>query len=109
MDINVKIFMGLLTVGIIFIIIGLACLCYALLGKKGNERQKSHGPFGVFLLFVGLVLTLADTLTTNAFMAATFGLLLSIVVFHYGFISIRKKKSNKTPSQKSHSKNLPAA
>ena len=90
--IDLKIFLGLLIAGVTFIITGAACITYAFINKNGNEQQKAHGPFGCFLILIGLFLTLADVLTANAFMAAAFGLMLSVIVFHYGITSIRKKK-----------------
>ncbi|MBE5823423.1 MAG: hypothetical protein E7308_05070 [Butyrivibrio sp.] len=104
MDVDMKIFVGLLVTGIIFIILGAACISFSIFGRRHSESQRAHGPFGVFLIFVGMVLTMADTLTANAFMAAVFGLLLAIVLFHYGINSIRKKKQaeNKAKAAKSN-------
>ena len=99
MSVDMKIFMGLLIAGILFVFMGLVCIIFAYINRDGNERQKSHGPFGVFLLFLGIVLTLADTLTANAFMAAVFGLLFAIVVFHYGVVSIMKKRKEESREQ----------
>ncbi len=104
MNVDMKIFVGLLIAGIIFIILGAACLSYSIFGRKHNESQRAHGPFGVFLIFLGMVLAMADTLTANAFMAAAFGLMLAIVLFHYGFSTIRKRKQaeNKENTAKSN-------
>ena len=104
MNVDMKIFVGLLITGIVFIIVGAACLIFSMFGRKHNASQCAHGPFGVFLIFMGMVLTMADTLTANAFMAAAFGLLLALVLFHYGFTTIRKKKQaeNKEKTAKSN-------
>ena len=104
MNVDMKIFVGLLITGIIFIILGAACLSFSIFGRRHSESQRAHGPFGVFLIFVGMVLTMADTLTANAFMAAAFGLMLAIVLFHYGFNAIRRKKQaeNKEKAAKSN-------
>ncbi|RKM59217.1 hypothetical protein D6855_09935 [Butyrivibrio sp. CB08] len=113
MSVDMKIFFGLLCLGVIFIFLGGICVGFAYFHRDGNDRQKSHGPFGVFLIFLGLVLTLADVLTANAFMAAIFGIMLSIVVFHYGYTSImNKKKEEEKESKKkksTHGSTTPAA
>ncbi len=112
MSVDMKIFFGLLCAGVIFIFLGTICVGFAYFHRDGNDRQKSHGPFGVFLLFLGIVLTLADTLTANAFMAAVFGLLLAIVVFHYGVSSImkkRKEESKESDKKTAHGSTTPAA
>ena len=89
MSIDYKIFIGLLVTGIIFIILGLACVVYGILHKDGNERQKSHGPFGVFLIMLGVILTFADVLSPNAFLAAAASTVLSVVLFAVGINKIR--------------------